>query len=102
MAKRKNHLRDLQIKAAEEGNQPESLAETYASEQDATSGMTPEEQAKAKADRKKQALDEASAEELENAAANKRQIEKQEENRRKRKPSLVDRGRDALRILTGK
>jgi len=102
------YLTRLQIDAAENGQQPMSAADTLKSERDANPSAA-QSDAKRKADaeaekkRRKallaqQANDELSAEELENMAANKRQMEAAE---KKRPKSIVEKGRNALRLLTG-
>ena len=101
------YLTDLQIKAAEDGNS-QSLAEVYANERNATSApkAPTKEELKAAADEKARKIAEAkkfaeehlSPEELDNIASRKRQLQTAEENRPK---SVVERGRNALRLLIG-
>ena len=102
----KNTIRELQIKAQEDGNAAGTIADTYAKEVKDTTGMTEEEikaAEKAKQDAKDAAAAEAhkhlSAEELDNLAANKRLIAAQEAKRPK---NLADRALSALKMLKGK
>jgi hypothetical protein len=102
----KNTIRQLQIKAQEEGNASQSIQDTYAAELKAGAAPTPEEEAaakKAEKDRKdqiaKDAHDSMSAAELQNLAERKRLVEKSEKARPK---NIADSALAILKLVKGK